>query len=140
MKRFESGNNPVFFRTPVNSGIFAGEFDRPLVGLGPAVAEKDPVSEGVLRQQSGQLGLLFDIIQVGNVHQFRGLFGDCTDYRRVAVAQGADGQAGQKIKIFFAPGIPDARSRPFHGGQGQTAVCFHDIFIAEFDNLFVSQK
>ncbi len=74
------------------------------------------------------------------MHQRTGLFSDCLDYRRVAVAEGTDSYAGQKIKIFFTPGVPDARSRPLYGGQGQTAVCFHDIFVAEFDNLFVSQK
>src|SRR5690606_40478652 len=47
--------------------VAAGEFDRCLVGLGAAVAEKGPIKPGDLRQRFGEPSLVGDVVEVGRV-------------------------------------------------------------------------
>ena len=45
-------------------GVFPGKFDRRLVGLRPAVAEKYLVEAGILHEKPGQKDLVFDMVEI----------------------------------------------------------------------------
>src|SRR5690606_31114221 len=52
----------------VGPAPFAGELYRALVGLRPAVTEKYLVCKGVLDEEPRELGLLFDVEEVRDLH------------------------------------------------------------------------
>ena len=49
------------------------QLDGRLIGLSPAVAEKNPVSKGIFHQQPGQFYLRLGIIEIRNMDQLPGL-------------------------------------------------------------------
>jgi hypothetical protein len=103
--------------------IFAGQFDGGLVGLGTGIAEKDAVRKTQFHQHPGQFGLGNGIIQVGHMHQLSGLAGHCIGDARMGMAQVANGDAGDKVRIAAPLGIPDrAALYPFQN-NGKPFVC-----------------
>ena len=66
----------------------AGELDGALVGLGAAVGEEDPVEDGVVDQQPGQLELGDGVVEVRGVDQGGHLLLDGLDQRRAGSGRG----------------------------------------------------
>ena len=102
----ESGDDFIS-PVPVQLAVAPGQFQRALVGLGPAVAEKHPIQAAVFHQQLGQLQLRHGVELVGGLQQGAGLLDDGLGHRRMGMAQVVHGPAGDKVQIFLAVGVPD---------------------------------
>ena len=113
MERAGQGNDLV---APF-PGLDAGQLDRRLVGLGPAVGEKDLVGEGMGDQQFGQLGL-----RPGNMHQFSGLAADRLGDGRMAVTEGADRNPREKIKVLPTVRVSQETALTLDHGRRKTGI------------------
>ncbi len=86
---------------------FAGQLDGALVGLGPAVAEKDPAPAAEQPVEGGRhLATGQGAVQVGDVQQGPGLLVQGVGHRRVGVAERRDGQAGEEVEVSLSLVVP----------------------------------
>ncbi len=81
------------------------QLDRRLVGFGAGIGEEHLLHTAQRAQARGQFFLGRYPVQVGSVHQSRGLIRQGAGHRRVGVAQVAHGDAGHGIHKTVAVGI-----------------------------------
>ena len=79
--------------------------DRRFVGFRAGVAEEAVVHPRYLRQSAreGLLGL--DVVEVGGVHEFAGLFAQGRRHRRMGVTEVVHAEAGDTVQIAPAGGV-----------------------------------
>ncbi len=88
------------------------QLDRRLVRLGAAVAEEGLRQPARLREQTPRLGLLRDLVEVGDVQQATCLLGDRADQLGVRVAETGDGDPGGEVQVLPSLEIPEPRAPP----------------------------
>ena len=85
----------------------------------------------------GQLCLGTYMIEIGNMDELSCLAFNGSNYRRVVVTQTVDRDAGNKVEILLAVGVPHTRPFPPHQGDGETRVRMGHIFIGKFKDLLI---
>jgi hypothetical protein len=95
----------------------AGHLDRQLAGLGARVGEEHRIGKGLFHQHRGEAFLLGDAVEVRDMPEPGGLFGQGCDQLGVRVAKSVDRDPGTQIKISGAlhRGQPGALT----AGKGQ---------------------
>src|SRR5690606_13659998 len=108
------------------SGMVApGQLDRGLVGLGAAVAKKDPVEAGHLRQPVGQLRLRRDVVEIGGVKERVRRRPDGRLQPGMAVTQGGDSEAADEVQVRPAGHVVEPGAFSPGEGQREPAVGVH---------------
>ena len=114
----------------------ARELQGRLPGLGAAVTEKGAVGERILHQHLRQLHRRNGVVEIGDVHQFGGLFLNGLEHVVVAITQGIDRQAADEVEVAVAIGVEEVDPvAPFEYELGPT-VGLQDILLFAFDNVF----
>ena len=116
------------------AGEFQGRFD----GLRTAVAEEHSGREGVVHEQLRESHVGLGVVQVGDVHQFRGLLRHGADDFGHPVAQGIYRDAPQEIEIPPALEVVDVGSAAPVEHDGGTHVGRRDVLFLQGDDLFGS--
>ena len=116
----------------------ARELQGRLDGLRPAVAEEHPGREGVIHEQLRELHVGFRVVQVGDVHQLRGLLRHGADDLGHPVAQGVHRDAPQEIEIPPALEVVDVDAAAPVEHDGRAHVGRRDVFFLQGDDLFGS--
>ena len=106
---------------------FARKFERSLVRLQPAVAEKNVAQTRELHQLRGQLFLQRHVKVVAAMNELGDLILQGRHQFRVLVPQGVNGDAAQRIQIRLAIHIPHAATFAVRQGNGQAVVGIHDV-------------
>ena len=122
MKTLVHGHDAAAFGLPPIRKILARQLDGRLVGLGPAVAEKDPVRKTVVHEPLGQLDLGPRVVEVGYVEQGFGLAAKGFHHPGVDVAQVADGDAGDKVDVGAAGHVRHPGALPCFQHQREAFV------------------
>ena len=102
-----------------------GQLDGGLVGLGPGVAEEDPVHARQGGQAGPKLGLGGDLVEIGGMHQATRLIAEGLPHRGMGMAQAADGDARQGVEIAFTGLVPQPGARAVGEGDRQAPVGRH---------------
>ena len=102
--------------------VQARELQRALVGLGAGIGEERPLHAGRRGQPRRQFLLQRDAVQVGGVHQLAGLLAHGGRHRRVAVAQAAHGDAGDRVQVGVARLVPQPAAGAAREARGQPGV------------------
>lgn len=115
MKRVFESEDAVFGiwrveRRIGRAGIEPREFQAAFDGFGAAVGEKDTVHAGDFSEFPGERTLKFVVKEIGKVNGARGFAANHFDDVGMRVAEAVDGDAAEKIEIFFARGIEDVRT------------------------------
>ena len=124
-----------FIVTVALSCYLAGELDRAFDGLGARVAQEYPVGEAGFDQQLGQLDAGLAPVQIGNVGQARGLFGDHRADLRIGMAECVDGDTGSKIEIAVAFGVPHLDSAAVLEHKRRAPIGANHVALAVADQL-----
>ena len=103
------------------------ELDGRFVGLAPGIAEEHPVHAGNPGEGVGEAFLLGDAVEVGGVDDARGLGGDGRHHARVPVPKPRDRDAGERVEVAPALGVPDPRALAAGDGHRQAAVGVHEV-------------
>ncbi len=119
------------FEPAVRFGILTGNFNRALVGLRAAVAEENAVHGAGPDQFFGQFGDRGGVIIARRVHQRCRLFLNRLHQTGMAVAEGIDGDAGEKVQVVFPGSIPDAHALTANQCHGQTGVDVEQIVVVQ---------
>ena len=90
----------------------AGEFERPLPGLGAAVAKKCAVQSGDVGQHLRQFRLILVEKKIRNMNQASSLTFNRRLDRGMAVAKRIDTDSAQEIQIPLALRIPEIHAAP----------------------------
>ena len=110
---------------PGDAAMLAGQFDRGLVGFGAGIAEEHRVGAAVGRDPGGELLLLRDPVEVGDVLEFAQLPAQLAAHDAAAVAQGADGDAGDAVEVALAVLIPHPHTPAPNQFEGEAPVGVH---------------
>ena len=121
------GDNLIALPRHEPPGINPGKFYGPFVGLGPRVAEENPVGKGMLHKHLSQFNLGRDVIEVRYMEEASGLLLDGFHHPGMTVAQVTHGYTRPKIQVLLSLHIPDPGPLPPLQDQGITAVCGHEI-------------
>ena len=113
-----------------------GQLDQPLVGLRPAVAEKDPSGTGLLTEAPGQLALLRHMEKVADVGQMPQLRAYPPHPFRMGMADGVDRDPAHEIQITAVLRIPDNASLPADQGHRGGTIILQDVSLVQGRNLF----
>lgn len=122
MKGTAEGDDLVAFLAASFAHVASGQFDGALVGLGPGVAEKDPLQMRCAEQASGQADLLFLIEKIGNMDELFRLGANDLHQFGVGMAQVADRDTGQKVEVGAAFGSIEPRPLAPAYGQGIAGI------------------
>ncbi len=123
------GRENLELATAFFESVAARELDGRFVGFGSTVTKKSPIRERMAAELPSQLRLRLDVIEIGNMQQLLGLPLDRFDDRRVAVAKTIDRDAGKKIEIFLAIGIPNLSSPSFDQRDGRPRISPGNVFF-----------
>src|SRR5262245_38851551 len=82
-------------------------------------------------QLARQLRLRSDMVEIGNMEQLLRLLLDRFDDRRIAMAQAVDRDAGEKIEILFAVGIPDLAAPPLDQRDRRARVGLRHVLVGQ---------
>src|SRR5438270_258606 len=85
--------------------VSASDLQRRLPGFGAAVRKEDAIEAGDARQALGDLRCELVVVQVRGVNQFRGLFRNGLQHRRVTIAQRIDSDSANEIEVLLTFGV-----------------------------------
>ena len=134
VERAQRGENLVAPLTLIHP-IFARQFNRSFVGLGPAVAKEHLVGKRMRTQQFGQTRLRNNMVQIGNMGKRRNLFLHGFDHRGVALPQVHHRQAGKKIQIGLPLRVPQATAFTPDKGNRKTGIGGTQILIIQVNDF-----
>jgi len=107
--------------------VLARNLQSGLIGFQARVAEEDVGHARALDQQAGQLFLQRHLVVVAAVDHLLDLILQCGHQFGVLVAQRVHGDAGERVQIASALGVPDAHAFAMRQGNGQAAVSGHHM-------------
>mmetsp|Transcript_2953 Transcript_2953/g.9707 ORF Transcript_2953/g.9707 Transcript_2953/m.9707 type:complete len:489 (-) Transcript_2953:104-1570(-) len=105
--------------------VLAGQLDGRLVGLRPGVAEEHLVSGRPIKDFAGQLALLRDVVEVGDVRHAGNLAGDCVHEGRVRVPEHRGGDARGKVEVARPVDAPERAALTAVDGNALPGVGAH---------------
>ena len=105
--------------------MLAGQLDGRLIGLSAGIAEEHPVEAAAGRDRLRQLLLFRDPVQIGHVLQPAQLAVEGLAQTRVAVAQGAHGDAGHAVEVAAAVLIPHPHTLSSHQLHREAGIGVH---------------
>ena len=106
--------------------VLASQLDGRFIGLSTGVAEKNAIGAAVVDEPAGQLFLLWELIQVGNVLQSIQLILQRTTHHPVAVAQRASGDSCHRVQISMPLIVAKPTAASTDQSQWITVVGAHD--------------
>src|SRR6266511_3153786 len=113
---------------------FPSEFEKPFVGLGAAVAEKNFAGRQSLNDLLRQSSLRLVIIEVGDVNQLLGLLHEGVGDLRVRMAETTHGNPAAEIEVTFPAEIPHITAAAAAQGQIETSVAGdHELLEQSLD-------
>ncbi len=107
--------------------IQAHELQCAFVGLGSGVAEEDFLQTRQRAQAVGELFLLAHTVDVRRVDQSTDLLSQRGDQARMRVAEAVDGDASQRIEIFFALLVEEPCTLAVGEGDREPVVGVHQV-------------
>ena len=107
----------------------AGELESAFDGFRAAIREENAIKAGPLRKFACQRTLKRVVKKIRKMDCARGLATDDFDDARMRVAQCVDGDAAEKIEIFFAARVIDIAAAPMGEDDGLTLVGRHQKLI-----------
>ena len=113
----------------------AGQLDRRLVRLRPAVAEEDLPPGRSVGQALPQSGLDGNVEQVGDVHEAPRLLRDRARDRRVGVPQDRHGDPAEEIEVRLAEIVVQPAPLAADEGHGEAGVVPHLVPLRQRDRL-----
>ena len=99
----------------------------------PELREEDPVGEGVVAEQLGELGLLRDVEEVGDVEQGRRLLAHRAHHLGVAVAERGHRDAAGEVEVLLAVGVPHPHPFAAHQGHRGALGGGHQVLVRPLD-------
>jgi hypothetical protein len=107
--------------------VLARDLDRAFVRLEAGIAEEDVGQAGDLAQLGGQALLQGRAVVVGGVDQLAHLLLQRGHQLGVGVSQRVDRDAGERIEVLLAVGVPDPAASAVRQGHRQAAVGLHHM-------------
>jgi len=136
VERIDEGDDLIAGGAVGVHAVFAGALDGTLVGLGTRIAEENGIQPGAgaerLRKRTARLG----IIQVGGVLQGSRLPGHGAHPCGVAVPQRIDADAGGKVEVLPALGVPRNHALARHQRDRAAGVGVEDVVVITGNNFF----
>ena len=105
--------------------MLTGQLDGGFVRFCPGIAEEDAVGAAVADQPTGQLFLLGDSIEIGDVLKAAKLPFKAAAHGPVAVPQGVGGDASDSIEVATTAIVPDPATPPAHQREREAVVSVH---------------
>ena len=113
----------------VQLAVATGELQRPLIGLGPAVAKEHQVQAAILDKSFRQPELGHGVKLVGGLNERPGLLRDSFGDYRVAVAQLVHRPTGHEVQVFLPVGVPDLGAFASNNHNRLAPDCLSVVFI-----------
>ena len=117
---------------PRRRAMQSRQLDRPLVRLGPAVAE-ERLAKAAGAEGLGKLTLRLGVPGVGDVDEMLELILDPPHKVRGRIAQDVAAPAGEEVKIAVSLGVPDVRPFPLHQADGVAGVIGDHVLVEQVD-------
>ena len=117
-----------------SAAVEARELESAFDGFGAAVGEKHAVHAGPLGKLAGQRALKRVVKKVGEMNGTRGFAANDFDDARMRMAEGVDGDAAEKIEIFFAARVIDVAAAAMGEDNGLALVRGHKKLIRVAQN------
>ena len=115
------------------------ELQRPFDRLGSAVGEKGAIQSRLRAELLRQQSLIFVVVEVGDVDDFRRLLADGLDDAGMGMAQGIDAQPGEEVEIAPAINVVNVNSLSARNGKWVAGVGVQQVFLLKRYNFFISK-
>ena len=135
MKRIFHGDDFMAAALAIN----AGEFDRGLAPLGPAVAKENLPRERAADDFLGELRLLGMVKIVRDMDQFPNLIPHGGHHLRMAMPDVIHPPPGEKIKILFPRDVGQDHPFALNENPRRAGIGRKDVFVVIFVNLILCQ-
>ncbi len=102
----------------------------------PLLQKKDAVHAGNLGQRRRQRTLVGMVVEIGDVDHLARLFPQRLEDSRMGMAERVYSQAGNKVQVLLAAGVPHPAAFPALQDERKAGVGLHQEFFFNLSNVF----